>query len=78
MQLIKENQAIRIQKYVEKAIFAYLVRWTSFYQETSPEFKSLSLDIFSAVRILVFKASRVQKMITKLEKSELIDYFNNN
>ena len=59
MQLTKENQAIRIQKYGEKAISAFPVGWTLFYQEPTPEFKFLSLNVFFAVEILVSKASQV-------------------
>lgn len=42
----------------------------------SPESKSLSLDVFFAVRILVSGASQVQKMVTRSEKSEPVDYSN--
>ena len=78
MQLTKEDRAIRIQKYREEAISAFPVGWTSFYREPTPEFKSLSLDVFSAVGILVSKASRVQKRVTRSEKSEPVDYSNDN
>ena len=53
MQLTVKDQVLQIQKYGEKAISAFLVEWTLFYQDLSPPLEYIILDVIYATEILI-------------------------
>lgn len=77
MQLMAENQAIRIQKYYAKAISAFFVRYTLFYQNPLAYLEYIALNVFHAAEIVVSRVTQFEKMITQLKKSISINYSNN-
>ena len=76
MQLMAEDQAIRIQQYRKEAVLAFLVGWTSFYQDSLPQSEYIILDAFYVVEIVVLGATQFQKIATRSQKSVPVDYSN--
>ena len=57
IQLIAEDRAMQIEKYGGKGISAFLVEWTSFYQDPSSYLEYIILDAFYATKILTSRVT---------------------
>ena len=55
---------MQIKKYEDKAILAFFIGWTLFYQDPSPYLEYIVLDVFYTTRIITLRATQFEKMIT--------------
>ena len=55
MQYITENRAMQIKKYGNKAVLAFPIEWTLFYQDLSVRLKYIVFDAFYATEILTLR-----------------------
>lgn len=78
MQLITKDWAIWIQKYDDKAISAFLIAWTLFYQDLLLNSEYIVLDAFHATGILTSGATQFEKITIQSMNSIFVNYSNNN
>ena len=65
MQLTTEDRAIWIQQYGEKAVSAFPIGWTSFYQDSTQQTEYIVLDTFHETGIAVSGTTQFEKMGTQ-------------
>ena len=76
IQLITNNRAMRIKKYGDEAVSAFLVGYTLFYQDLLPHLEYIILDIFYATGILTSGATQFEKMTTQSKNGIPVNYSN--